>query len=91
MRFIKPLDRELIKDLALNHKLLLSVEEGALAGGIGEEIALMLKEGGYECAFEACGIPDRFVMEDTRASVLKALHLDAQGIIARINDFFKNI
>lgn len=89
MRFIKPLDRDLIKELASTHEYLLSVEEGAKAGGIGEEIALILEEEKLRCNFEALGIPDRFVMEDSRASILKALMLDAQGVMQCIGAMIK--
>lgn len=87
MRFIKPLDYELLDKLAAEHEVLLSVEEGAVEGGVGEEIARYFEEKGYACRVMVAGIPDEFVMEDTRAGILKSLRLDAEGIIGRLEEY----
>lgn len=87
MRFVKPLDLKLLDELAMSHELLLSVEEGSELGGIGEEIARYFEEQRYSCRVEVAGIPDQFVLEDTRASILHELKLDAQGIIERVSPY----
>ncbi len=88
MRFVKPLDLKLLDELALSHELLLSVEEGSKLGGIGEEIARYFEEQHYPCPVETAGIPDQFILEDTRASILHELKLDASGIIERLRPYF---
>lgn len=89
MRFIKPFDRELITETARTHEYLLTVEEGAVEGGIGEEIAAFLKEQELPCHFRCAGIPDRFIMEDSRLGILHELRLDGPGILEQIKEFME--
>ena len=65
----------------------MTVEEGAREGGIGEEIAAYFEEKGYRCRVICAGIPDRFIMEDSRSSILRELRLDADGIMERLKPF----
>ena len=87
MRFIKPFDKELITEAAKNHSLILTVEEGAVSGGIGEEIAAFVSASDNPVPVINSGIPDRFIMEATRQEILSELGLDAAGIKARIERF----
>ncbi len=87
MRFVKPLDLALLDELANHHEVLLSVEEGAVQGGIGEEIARYFEERSYSCRVLTAGIPDEFEMEDSRAAILKRLKLDPEGILERLQSF----
>ena len=89
MRFIKPLDYDFLDQVGKHCRVLLTVEEGAREGGIGEEIASYFEEKGYRCRVQCAGIPDRFIMEDTRASILKELKLDADGIIERLKPWLR--
>lgn len=89
MRFIKPLDYAFLDRVGRTCRVLLTVEEGAREGGIGEEIAAYFEEKGYRCRVICAGIPDRFIMEDSRSSILRELRLDADGIIGRIRPFLK--
>ncbi len=87
MRFVKPLDLAMLDELAKHHEVVLSVEEGAVQGGIGEEIARYFEERSYSCRVLTAGIPDEFEMEDSRASILKRLKLDPEGILERLQNF----
>ena len=82
MRFVKPLDTELILELARTHDLIVSVEEGTLSGGIGEEIALTLENADFPTRFRALGLPDHFIMEGSRAQILQDLGLTPDQIAA---------
>ena len=61
MRFIKPLDREVILAMAQQHDLLVTVEEHAVAGGAGSAVNEVLAAGDYNCPVLNLGIPDRFI------------------------------
>ena len=61
MRFVKPLDEELILDLAAHHDLLVTVEENAIAGGAGCAVAEFLAERGLTSARLHLGLPDRYL------------------------------
>lgn len=84
MRFIKPLDRELILQLAGNHSLLVSVEENALIGGAGSEIGRVLEEAGISTPLLRLGLPDQFIDHGEQHQLLAELGLDAAGIVRSI-------
>jgi len=81
MRFVKPIDRELILQLAGEHSLLVSVEENALIGGAGSEVARVLEESGCKVAHLRLGLPDRFIDHGDQARLLAELGLDGDGIV----------
>ncbi|TCS74027.1 1-deoxy-D-xylulose-5-phosphate synthase [Sulfuritortus calidifontis] len=80
MRFIKPLDRELIQHLAETHALLVTVEENAVAGGAGEAVAELLAELGLATPIVHLGLPDRFIEQGEPTVLLARVGLDAAGI-----------
>jgi len=81
MRFVKPIDRDLIIELAREHSLLISVEENALIGGAGSEVARVLDEIGSPAQFVRMGLPDRFIDHGDQAILLAETGLDSAGII----------
>ncbi|HEX9194934.1 MAG TPA: 1-deoxy-D-xylulose-5-phosphate synthase [Azonexus sp.] len=89
MRFVKPLDAELIVQLAGNHSLLVSIEENAVIGGAGSEIERVLAERGITVPLLRLGLPDRFIDHGDQGQLLAELGLDKDGIVravrARVN------
>ncbi|WP_287463946.1 1-deoxy-D-xylulose-5-phosphate synthase, partial [Accumulibacter sp.] len=81
MRFVKPIDRELILSLAAEHSLLVSVEENAVIGGAGAEVARVLEEAGSTTRLLRLGIPDRFIEHGDQALLLADIGLDCAGIL----------
>ena len=81
MRFVKPIDRELIIGLAAEHSLLISVEENVLIGGAGAEVARVLEEINSPARLVRLGIPDRFIDHGDQARLLAEIGLDREGII----------
>ncbi|RDE52319.1 MAG: 1-deoxy-D-xylulose-5-phosphate synthase [Candidatus Accumulibacter meliphilus] len=84
MRFVKPIDRELILALAAEHSLLVSVEENALIGGAGSEVARVLEEVAGTTRLLRLGIPDRFIDHGDQALLLAEIGLDGDGIVAAV-------
>ena len=84
MRFVKPIDRELIAQLAAEHSLLVSVEENALIGGAGSEVARVLDELGSPVRFVRIGLPDRFIDHGDQARLLAEVGLDRDGIVGTV-------
>ncbi|MDH5484243.1 MAG: 1-deoxy-D-xylulose-5-phosphate synthase [Gammaproteobacteria bacterium] len=82
MRFIKPLDTELVEQLAREHRLLLTIEENAVEGGAGSAINEYLLSSQLPCNIINLGLPDRFVEHGSSAQLLAECGLDAKGIIA---------
>ena len=86
MRFIKPLDRELVMQMATKHRLLVSVEENSLIGGAGAEVARCLEENGCATPLLRIGLPDYFVDHGDPALLIADVGLDAAGIEKQIRN-----
>ncbi len=80
MRFVKPLDKELIRQLAKEHELLVTLEEGCIAGGAGSAVAEFLNEQGIHVPVMQLGIPDEYVEAASHKQQLAECGLDAGGI-----------
>jgi 1-deoxy-D-xylulose-5-phosphate synthase len=88
MRFIKPLDIELIKKLAQTHDALVTVEESSVMGGAGSAVAEALAEAGIVKPILHLGLPDRFIDHGDAGQLLSMCGLDANGIAASIRQRF---
>ncbi len=84
MRFVKPLDAELVCELARTHALVVTVEENVIAGGAGSACAEVLAAAGLAVPMLHLGLPDRFIDHGDPGKLLAAEGLDAAGIRASI-------
>ncbi len=84
MRFIKPLDTDLIRDMANSHCLLVTLEENAILGGAGSAVSEYLNSAGIVIPVLQLGLPDRFIDHGKHQQLLAQAGLDADGIIATI-------
>ena len=91
MRFGKPLDEDLILDLAQGHDLLVTIEDNAVAGGAGSAVAELLAERGVLVRCIHLGLPDRYVEHAEQSAQLADCGLDAEGIAARIQEELRNL
>lgn len=87
MRFIKPLDEDLILQLAQNHSLIVTIEENAVQGGAGSAVNEVLAAKQQNNLILNLGIPDQFVEQGTREQCLAACGLTTSGILRAVNDF----
>ncbi|MGV3654330.1 MAG: 1-deoxy-D-xylulose-5-phosphate synthase [Noviherbaspirillum sp.] len=88
MRFVKPLDTELVLQLAATHDALVTVEEGALMGGAGSAVAEALAAAGVVKPLLQLGLPDKFIDHGDAGQLLAMSGLDATGIAASIRQRF---
>jgi 1-deoxy-D-xylulose-5-phosphate synthase len=86
MRFIKPLDVDLVCKMAKEHDLIVTLEEGAVGGGAGSACLEALSTAGIEVSTLVIGLPDRFVDHGDHALLMKECGLDAVGISKAIAD-----
>jgi 1-deoxy-D-xylulose-5-phosphate synthase len=84
MRFVKPLDDDLVLSLVNRHRALVTVEENAVAGGAGSAVAELLASEGLQLPLLQLGIPDRFIEHGSRESGLAAAGIDAAGLTSSI-------
>jgi 1-deoxy-D-xylulose-5-phosphate synthase len=84
MRFVKPLDAQLVSELADTHELIVTVEENTLQGGAGSAVNEALLAEGRSIRILNLGIPDRFIAHADQQQQLVECGLDAAGILAAI-------
>jgi 1-deoxy-D-xylulose-5-phosphate synthase len=84
MRFVKPLDAELVRRLAQTHRLIVTVEEHQVMGGAGSAVLEALAKENRDPRVLLLGFPDRFVDHGDPARLLASIGLDAEGIRASI-------
>jgi 1-deoxy-D-xylulose-5-phosphate synthase len=84
MRFVKPLDHELLKTLAASHTLLVTVEENAVMGGAGSAVAESLQSQGIAMPLLHLGLPDAFIEQGASVELLAKCGLDKDGLIRAI-------
>ncbi|KRO82810.1 MAG: 1-deoxy-D-xylulose-5-phosphate synthase [Gammaproteobacteria bacterium] len=84
MRFVKPLDAELIAELASTHDLLVTVEENAIMGGAGSAVCEHLAATNYKTSILNLGLSDTFIEHGKVPQMLAGEGLDAEGIVRAI-------
>jgi len=90
MRFVKPLDVELVLDMAREHELLVTVEENTVKGGAGSAVAECLLQRGLAVQILQLGLPDHFIEQGDHAVLLANCGLDSKGLIASIKHKLTN-
>ena len=86
MRFVKPLDKEMILSLAKSHELLVTLEENSIAGGAGSAVSEFLAEQAVVMPILQLGLPDQFIDHANHQQQLEMVGLDAQQILSRIQE-----
>ncbi|MGI2335341.1 MAG: 1-deoxy-D-xylulose-5-phosphate synthase [Dehalogenimonas sp.] len=88
MRFINPLDTELLRKMTNSIKKIITIEENVLSGGLGSRVAVFFENDGINDVFLKClAIPDEFVKHGTQAQLRADYHLDANGIFQETLSF----
>ena len=88
MRFVKPLDKTLIEQLACEHEILITVEDGAISGGAGSGVNELLAQDYPRLPVLNLGHPDIFLDHGPREQLLAEIGLDAKGLVERIGQYY---
>jgi 1-deoxy-D-xylulose-5-phosphate synthase len=91
MRFVKPLDEELVLRLAGRHTALVTIEENAVAGGAGSAVVELLASCAHALPTLTLGIPDRFIEHGSRDSCLVQAELDPVSLEAAVRRFWEHL
>ncbi len=84
MRWVKPLDRELVLDLADTHGTLITLEDGCLDGGFGSAVLELLSAEGRSNRVIRVGIPDQFIEQGSQQELYKLCGMDAASLVSLI-------
>ncbi len=90
MRFLKPLDAELLHEVFRKHRKIITVEDGTLTGGLGSAVAEFMAQHGYCAQLKTLGIPDEYIPHGTPEELYRDCGFDAQGIAKIIREMLKD-
>ncbi len=87
MRFLKPIDADILEEAARRFEAVLTVEDGCLAGGLFGAVAEYMEAGDHGIKVHGIGIPDRFIAQDRQQAQWAECGLDADGILLGVERF----
>lgn len=90
VRFVKPMDTEILDALSKEHSLLVTLEDASVIGGYGQAVANYVKEKNYQTNVMICGIPDEYIEHGNVDQLRKSIALDAESITRKIMEKQEN-
>lgn len=87
LRFVKPLDREMLDSIGRNFRKIITIEDGVLSGGAGSAVMEFMSDNGYNVDIKRLGIKNRFVQHGAVNELYRICGLDEEGIYQFIKDF----
>ena len=81
IRFLKPLDTELLHEVMQKFDRIITVEDGAVAGGLGSAVLEFISDHNYQVRVVRLGIPDRFIEQGSQEQLWHECGYDAEGIV----------
>ncbi len=90
MRFVKPLDEELLNQVFSKFKRVITIEEGALHGGFGSAVVEFMNDNGYSSIVKRMGIPDRFIEHGTQTELNRECGLDIESMRQNARDIINS-
>ncbi len=91
MLFLKPLDEELLHEVGKSFDHIITVEDGAITGGLGSAVLEFMSDNGYSPKVKRVGIPDHFVQHGSVDELYRLCGIDAEGILKTIMEFSTGI
>ena len=89
MRFIKPLDEQLIAELCESHDYLVTIEENTICGGAGSAVGEFIAQAHLKCQLLHLGLPDYFIEHGKPEDMLRAIQLDGPGIVEQVHAYIE--
>ena len=84
MRYLKPLDTEILEKAAAECDAVVTVEDGCVKGGLFGAVTEYMAEKGHSLTIRGFGIPDKFIRQDTQAAQLSECGLDCESLYVEI-------
>ena len=84
LKFLKPLDDELLHSIGKKYSLIYTLEDGTIIGGVGSAVEEGMMDNGYQLKIVRLGLPDTFVEHGSQAELFGMLGLDVDGIYKRM-------
>ena len=90
MRFVKPLDENLLHQIFKNHTKIITIEDGTITGGFGSAILEFMMDNNYNSTIKRLGIPDKFIEHGTPEELYKECGMDIESIYNTTISFVKS-
>ena len=84
MRFLKPIDKELLHEVGKKFKYVITLEDGVIAGGLGTAVTEFMAENGYTPTIKTMGIPDTFVEHGSAEELYKLCKMDKEAVLEAV-------
>lgn len=89
IRFLKPIDEQILKEIFDNHKKIITVEDGTIIGGLGSAVMEFMTDHNYESEIKRLGIPDNYIEHGTCEELQKECGYDVEGIVRAAKEIVK--
>ena len=86
MRFVKPIDEALVREISQTHQRIITLEDNAIQGGAGSGVNEFLNKENIQTPIMNLGIPDNYIEHATREEQLEEINLTGEGIVKQINE-----
>ncbi len=87
IRFLKPLDEELLHEICKKYKHLITVENGSIIGGLGSAVSEFIVRNNYPSTLKIMGVPDTFIQQGNMDELHKECHIDTNSIVNVIVEY----
>ena len=89
MRFLKPIDEDVLHEVARNHKRIITLENGTINGGLGSAVLEFMADHGYTPHVRRMGLPDQFIEHGSVPELCRLCGIDSESIVQAIEDMVK--
>ena len=89
IRYLKPIDEELLHEVLRNFTRIITVEDGTITGGLGSAVLEFMSRHEYRAILKRLGVPDRFIAQGTNEELYRECGYDAEGIILAAEEIMK--
>ena len=86
MRFLKPIDTSILREVAKKYDRIITIENGAVTGGLGTAVVEYMADNGYTPVIRRMGLPDRFIEHGSTPQLLHLCHIDEDAIISTLSE-----
>jgi 1-deoxy-D-xylulose-5-phosphate synthase len=91
MRFVKPIDEEMLHEVFTNYKKIITVEDGCIQGGLGSAVLEFMADNNYQAEVRRLGIPDRVVEHGEQIELQRECGFDPDGIERAVIEIFESV
>jgi 1-deoxy-D-xylulose-5-phosphate synthase len=89
MVFLKPIDEDVLHEVARNHKHIITLENGTINGGLGSAVLEFMADHGYTPNVRRMGLPDQFIEHGSVPELCRLCGIDSESIVQAIEDMVK--